>query len=154
MTTIIYCHKTKKIACDSRFTCNGIITTDNAIKYKKTGDKVYFLSGDVSDYSRLVEASKNAENGQSVLIETAVSCSSIMAKNGSVFSVGITDSGQYWEEKLDQSHSIGSGSCFALAALDHGKSALDSVKYAMSRDMYSGGKIRVYDTQKGRLTRG
>ena len=39
--------------------------------------------------------------------------------------------------------SFGSGSSFALSAMDFGKSAKDSVKYAMTRDIYTGGKIKV-----------
>lgn len=39
--------------------------------------------------------------------------------------------------------SIGSGSVFALAAMDAGSSAEDAVKIAMKRDVYSGGEITV-----------
>lgn len=39
--------------------------------------------------------------------------------------------------------SIGSGSVFALAAMDAGASAEDAVKIAMKRDVYSGGEITV-----------
>lgn len=39
--------------------------------------------------------------------------------------------------------SIGSGSVFALAAMDAGVSAEDAVKIAMKRDVYSGGEITV-----------
>lgn len=39
--------------------------------------------------------------------------------------------------------SIGSGSVFAIAAMDAGASAEDAVKIAMKRDVYSGGEITV-----------
>lgn len=39
--------------------------------------------------------------------------------------------------------SIGSGSVFALAAMDAGSSAEDAVRIAMKRDVYSGGEITV-----------
>ncbi|ULG01348.1 hypothetical protein phiA019_0001 [Aeromonas phage phiA019] len=39
--------------------------------------------------------------------------------------------------------SIGSGSVFALAAMDAGSSAEDAVKIAMKRDVYSGGEITI-----------
>jgi hypothetical protein len=36
-----------------------------------------------------------------------------------------------------------------LAALDFGKTAKEAVEYAMTRDVYSGGKVHVYDIDKG-----
>lgn len=43
----------------------------------------------------------------------------------------------------DVTASIGSGSVFAIAAMDAGASAEDAVKIAMKRDVYSGGEITV-----------
>ena len=44
--------------------------------------------------------------------------------------------------------SIGSGSVFALAAMDAGASAEDAVKIAMKRDVYSGGEITVVQLEE------
>lgn len=44
--------------------------------------------------------------------------------------------------------SIGSGSVFALAAMDAGSSAEDAVKIAMKRDVYSGGEITVVQLEE------
>lgn len=43
----------------------------------------------------------------------------------------------------DVTASIGSGSVFAIAAMDAGASAEDAVKIAMKRDVYSGGEITI-----------
>ncbi|GAI22667.1 unnamed protein product, partial [marine sediment metagenome] len=37
---------------------------------------------------------------------------------------------------------IGSGSAYALAAMDMGASAEEAVRAAMKRDIYTGGKVR------------
>lgn len=44
--------------------------------------------------------------------------------------------------------SIGSGSVFALAAMDAGSSAEEAVKIAMKRDVYSGGEITVVQLEE------
>lgn len=44
--------------------------------------------------------------------------------------------------------SIGSGSVFALAAMDAGTSAEDAVKIAMKRDVYSGGEITIVQLEE------
>ena len=44
--------------------------------------------------------------------------------------------------------SIGSGSVFAIAAMDAGASAEDAVKIAMKRDVYSGGEITVVQLEE------
>lgn len=44
--------------------------------------------------------------------------------------------------------SIGSGSVFALAAMDAGSSAEDAVRIAMKRDVYSGGEITVVQLEE------
>jgi len=48
----------------------------------------------------------------------------------------------------DVQASIGSGSVFALAAMDAGASAEDAVKIAMKRDVYSGGEITVVQLEE------
>lgn len=43
---------------------------------------------------------------------------------------------------VDYPYAWGSGAPFAIAALDFGKSAVEAVKYAMTRDVFTGGKIQ------------
>jgi len=49
---------------------------------------------------------------------------------------------------VEYNDAMGSGEEFALAALDHGKTAEDAVAYAATRDSGTGGKIRVFDVAK------
>ena len=48
----------------------------------------------------------------------------------------------------DVTASIGSGSVFAIAAMDAGASAEEAVKIAMKRDVYSGGEITVVQLEE------
>jgi len=45
--------------------------------------------------------------------------------------------------KISYNAAWGSGRDFALAALDHGATAKEAIKYASSRDVYTGGRIQV-----------
>lgn len=50
---------------------------------------------------------------------------------------------------MDHNQAVGSGGNWALSSLDHGKSAKEAVEYAITKDIYSGGKVHVYDIEKG-----
>jgi len=54
----------------------------------------------------------------------------------------------YAECIVDHNYAQGSGDQWALAALDFGDSAREAVEYAMTKDVYSGGKVHVYDIEK------
>jgi len=59
------------------------------------------------------------------------------------------ENGVYKLDELPCNESLGSGGWFAMAAVDLGKTARESVEYAMTRDVYTGGKVHVYDIEKG-----
>jgi ATP-dependent protease HslVU (ClpYQ) peptidase subunit len=61
------------------------------------------------------------------------------------------DDNEFWVENLYCNQGVGSGFKFAISAMDHGKSAKDAVKYAATRDIYTGGKIHVYDIASARF---
>ena len=58
--------------------------------------------------------------------------------------VGYDDKTGIWKQELDPANpdAIGSGSAYALAAMDMGASAEDAVRAAMKRDIYTGGRVR------------
>jgi hypothetical protein len=62
---------------------------------------------------------------------------------GKVYRMGQSISNGFWIDECKFSRADGSGYKFALGAMDHGKSAKDAVKYAMTRDIYTGGKVKV-----------
>jgi hypothetical protein len=146
MTTIVYDHNAQLIACDSRRSSNGLIKTDSAIKYRYSGANLFFMCGFTCDMAKLIEA----YNGKEV---EACESHALVVSDGIVKLCGIED-GKFWIEPVDHNESIGSGSSFALAALDFGKSAKEAVEYAITRDCYSGGKVHVYDIKSARFLDG
>jgi ATP-dependent protease HslVU (ClpYQ) peptidase subunit len=148
MTTIVYDHANKLIAVDGRCTSSGMITSDESIKWHTDNDGViWFLSGCTSDYSLLFDSFSGRDRAYDLPeIPDAVA---FIVRNNSVFLRGVTDKGEAWTQELTHSRCIGSGSSFALAALDFGKSAKEAVEYAATRDCYTGGKVSVYDIALG-----
>lgn len=153
MTTIVYDHNAKQIAVDSRATSNGLITSDIEQKWHIDSDGVmWFLSGCVSDYDLLFLSFKSGDRAYDLPeIPDAVA---FIVRDGEVLLRGVTDKGEAWTQRLTGNRCIGSGSTLALAALDFGCSAFDAVKYAATRDCYSGGEIRVFDVAKMEFIQG
>jgi len=148
MTTIVYDHKNKQIACDSRSTIGGTIIDSEAIKYKLVGDKLWFISGRPGDadtfiqqYNPLHSANENMDvSGMFVILEG--DCA------GGVYMAYKDSDNTYAECMVNHNYAQGSGDQWALAALDFGYSAREAVEYAMTKDVYSGGKVHVYDIEK------
>ena len=47
----------------------------------------------------------------------------------------------------------GSGRKFALSAMDFGCGAVDAIKYAAKKDIFTGGEIQVVDITTGLITK-
>tara|TARA_R110001632_G_C11131732_1_gene394974 strand:- start:164 stop:622 length:459 start_codon:yes stop_codon:yes gene_type:complete len=149
MTTIVYDHKNKQIACDSRSTIDGVIIDDYAIKYKNNIDKLWFICGRkgdadtfIANYNPLGIANENMDVS-AVFVITKGDCA------GGVYMAVKDSDNTYAECILDHDYAQGSGEQWALSALDHGVSAKEAVEYAMTRDVYTGGKVHVYDIEMG-----
>ena len=143
MTTIVYDHKNKQIACDSRATAMGMIKTDNVIKFLKKGDIMWFFCGNLGETNLLVNTFKELTTAPD-----NIDVSAYFVDNGAVYTAS-SDNGVYRSSLIEYNDSAGSGNEFAIAALDMGRSAKEAVEYAMTKDFYSGGKVHVYDIEKG-----
>lgn len=142
MTTIVFCNKTKQIAVDSRTTSGGIVATDSAIKYKKVGEIVYFFAGYAGEKDLFIdqfEPLKDANKNLDVI--------ALRVEKQEVYLM-TCGNGVFRECRLDHNEGIGSGCDFALAALDSGKSAKETVEYASTKNIYTGGEVHVYDVNK------
>lgn len=137
MTTIVYSHKEGVIACDSRTVSGGIIVSDDSKKFSIINGEHYFISGYTPDGDDLIRFYLGEEVNR-----TKYECAVMYTKNGKVFLMSYEDEFSTWELFCDRC--IGSGGDFALAALDYGKSAKEAVKYAMTRDIYTGGTVREF----------
>lgn len=148
MTTIVYDHKAGVIACDGRSTSGSTITSDTHKKWVEHDGKVWFYTGAVADVDRFI---KYTEHGDMEPPRWPIDCTTILADAGSVYTVGVSPSGEPWRERLECSRAIGSGCDFAMAAMDFGKSAGEAVAYAATRDSGTGGKVSVFDVAEMRF---
>lgn len=139
MTTIVYHHKTKTIAYDSRMMSGYTIDTDD---YEKkivcSRGHDWFCAGCVHDSELFIN---NFEEHAECEIEVDVYAIAVI--DGVAYDARVHD-GVYKLVKLNFDAAIGSGGNWAMAALDFGRKAKDAVKYAMTRDAGTGGNIRIY----------
>ncbi|GGU79148.1 proteasome subunit beta [Pseudomonas laurentiana] len=136
MTTIAY--KDGVIAYDSRQTRSGSIVSDDCQKLTVVDGVSFFLSGAVCDEKALIAAYFGTPSA------APVECSGYAVDGGKLLMVGYDDKTGIWKQELDPANpdAIGSGSAYALAAMDMGASAEGAVRAAMKRDIYTGGTIR------------
>ena len=139
MTTIFYDARENKIAIDSRLTSGNIIETDEAKKYfNHVPGEIIFWSGDCNTAHL---ASKFAVGDK---YDESLEFAFIVARESKVYARYVKD-GTMLEYPANWSFGEGSGACFAMAAYDFGKNAKESVEYASTRDVRTGGDIRVFN---------
>ena len=140
MTTIAYNHKDNQIAWDSRSTSNGIIVEDTKQKMKIINGVRFWFTGTISDQRAFIEMYFGAKCG-----EFTPECNAYVYDN-ELFYCGVTERGELWKEPVDCNHaSVGSGGLFALSGMLTGMTAKQSVEHAKKLDIYSGGKVRVFN---------
>lgn len=145
MTTIVYDHKNRIIACDGRLMRGLKIRSENYQKWRETKEGVAFFAGTVADidtFSKMmgVEFDKFP-------VKTDTTC--LLVRDGKVYECSFDSDDGYFEIEMQFNAAIGSGGALALSALDFGCSAKDAVKYAHSKDAGTGGEVYVYDIDKG-----
>jgi ATP-dependent protease HslVU (ClpYQ) peptidase subunit len=144
MTTVIYNHKEKQIACDSRLTAGTLIVSDTIEKFKSNKKGMWFFAGAKSDESQIMELEHNDKPG------VKPDCCALLVKNKKCYLVAFNDHYCSITEN-EYNESIGSGGEFALAALDFHASTETAVEYAITKDSASGGEVHVYDIEKGKF---
>ena len=143
MTTIAYHHKDKQIAVDSRTTSGNLINTDDCNKIIKLDGLLIILSGANCDVDIFISEYPD--------IKTEVDCSGFLVEDKKTYHVCVKNS-NLKKSLIKYNDAEGSGYAFALAAMDHGKSAKESVEYAMIRDTYTGGKVQLINVETGEVT--
>lgn len=145
MTTIVYDFKNKQIAIDSRMTTSRMISSDKKVKWITNDNGIYFITGSVCDHVGITKLKHNEK------IDTSPSAEAfLVTPEGDVYYIYMADEYCEWEPQSSSS-GLGSGGDFALAALDFKSTAKEAVKYAMTRDYRTGGKVHVYDVVKGKF---
>ncbi len=139
MTTMAYHHQDKQVAVESRLVNHGLVKCDSYDKTIKNELGLWVCCGTASDIKDLCKLKHNDE------VNPIPDCSAFLISEGKCYDVVVNRDGlcEYFEIAFNEAK--GSGSELALAAMDHGKSAKESVEYAITRDIYSGGKVRVFN---------
>ena len=146
MTTIIYDHEKKQIACDSRMSKASGAYNDNYIKMNESNGILFVLTGSTCDMDYFIE--NYAKYAKVELKDIDIDCSGIIIRDGLAYNVFIHD-GVFNEDGMFCNEFAGSGGVYAVSALDYGATAKEAVEYAITRDCFSGGKVHVYDIEKG-----
>lgn len=111
--------------------------------------KVVGFSGHFQAAMDCIEALRNCSTYQDILETPSTyseKCSVIgVTKDGRAFMLRAEDT---WE--IEQIYALGSGENWAMAAMDLGYSAKEAVRYAITRDRGTGGKIHTIHT-KGKI---
>lgn len=137
MTTIAY--KDRVIAYDSRQTQGSRIVNNQAQKRYNIGKDFIVWAGNATEGGDILEAlirdihPTNLSHGCGIAFI-----------DGKLFKVGLNEE-ELWKEDIagrDISVGCGSGSEYAYGAMDNGATAVEAVKIAIGRDVYSGGAVR------------
>lgn len=139
MTTIAYHHASKTIAYDSRSTRDIVIISDSVNKRVDRDGVSFFLCGSVVDYDLLISIYFGGKD------ELVPECNAYAVSDSGVFRIGVSESGEFWKQKLEHDEAMGSGWQWAIAAMDMGRSAQDAVEYAKTRDSCTGGRVNVFE---------
>jgi len=137
MTTVAYNHKDKELAFDSRICADNHIISDDFDKSVKVGGDTFIFAGATCHYKLFAE---NFDDGKAC--EFDYKCHGLMVRDGKCYSVALED-GVFIMDELTYNDTIGSGSCYAMSALDFGKSAKEAIDYASTRCSATGGTVRV-----------
>lgn len=147
MTTIAYNHKDKQISVDSRCCCGSKILSDESDKSITINGVIYFYTASADDGIELAKLIDTGKTDQDELNATVM-----FIKNKKVF-MGTYSKGFLDTWAIEYSDAIGSGCDFALAAMDFGRSSMDAVKYAITRDNATGGEVRTFDINGDEIVR-
>lgn len=145
MTTILYDHKTKKIAVDGRTRTGNVINTSTEKKWIERDGEFWFFCGSVSDREKFIAHFKSPSPEKPMF---EIAASALVVRDSRVYYCVVEEDGAPCAAEIEYSDNMGSGGLFALAALDHGKTAKEAVEYAMTRDSGSGGKVTVFDVER------
>lgn len=138
MTTIAY--KDGVIAYDSRATRGSVITDDDCEKLQEVKGVHFLCTGATCDFDALIAAYFG--NAAPAPIEA----SGYAVDGGALWLISCDDKTGFWKSRirLDRVDAIGSGSEFALTAMDMGATAAEAVEMAKKRDTNTGGLVRTF----------
>lgn len=135
MTTIAY--KDGIVAFDSYITAGELVVDFEKNKCQTHKGVKFIFSGKVTDEPMIVDAWFNGSE------EKDCDASALVIANGKPYYCAYDETGEFFKyEVTERAAAYGSGSPYALGAMDNGASAVEAVKIACNRDVYSGGRVR------------
>lgn len=139
MTTIAY--KGGVIAFDSYISQGETVTDYNYNKCRTEKGVKFVFAGPTCDYQKIVDGYFGGDIDE-------CNATAVIVDSGRVYQAawGVNDG--FWVDELDKPSAVGSGWHFALGAMDAGSNAVEAVKIACNRDVYSGGKVRKISVKK------
>jgi len=137
MTTIAY--KDGVIAYDSRITNGTTITHDDFEKCQEVKGVKFVLAGCVADYSKLI----GAWFGESYTVPVEASALVFDGESLCYFAYGDKEGPCKEPIWIERPYVLGSGSDFALTAMDMGATSGEAVEMAKKRDSCTGGQVRL-----------
>lgn len=145
MTTIAICER--YVAADGRQCMGTEIIRDDAKKIRVHGNVIYITAGDAAAADAAIQWYRDGAKpgSQPVVSKDEVWRLIVVTARGDrpVVTMYCNDGPYGFDLPLPQA--IGSGSSYALAALDLGHSARTAVECAARRDVFTGGDIQVVD---------
>ena len=146
MTTIAY--HDGIIAVDSQVSASSMITDIDKNKIVKRGGIVFVCWGACADEADFIAA----YNGDDYNKKADVG--GIVDDHGIVYIAAIDneeDGEGFWKQDITgRYYATGSGAAHAWTALDLGCTAVEAVKMAIKRNIYTGGRVRTHKVMKKR----
>ena len=136
MTTIAWHKPTNTFAYDGRTTSGSMIVSDKSEKAFTRGSITFVMCGSLHDEELLINSYLSGGGNADL------DCNALVHDDGKVYKIGQTKEDGLWVNILNDSFALGSGSDWAIAAMDFGNNAKEAVKYAMTRDTGTGGRIK------------
>lgn len=150
MTTI--CYRDNEIAYDSQVTAGERIVDSQYDKRKNVEGYNFFCAGSVIDIDKLIAAVFDEDFEIHPKKEGCLEAVGfIVTPERVVYKCGYQDDELILIPAVSGRHdAIGSGEEYAIGAMDAGCSAREAVKIAAGRDIYTGGRIRVFKIGVGK----
>lgn len=140
MTTIV--SDGNMVAYDSRACMENVISSDDFDKVRVRGDVYYIGAGAAHNIDRVIDIYLS---GEPYIGESFECCVWMSRGDGTLYQIFSDSVGPIEYDILRSGiNTLGSGQEFAMAAMDLGLTPREAVKYAMTRDTGTGGKIRQF----------
>lgn len=141
MTTIAV--KDGIVAYDSRLTQDDRVLDDNFNKRRSKDGVQFFIAGNITDDDAVMDGYFSGIDVNEE-VEGCPHADFLIVDGKDIYYGGVSEE-VFWKMKLTTTtpYAVGSGSSYAIGAMDAGATALEAVRIA-SRDVYTGGKLRTY----------